>query len=52
MTHVNIMAGGPQACLPAAWEQLPGVWIGVDRGTLRLVRAGIHPELAVGDFDS
>ncbi|MFT8501917.1 MAG: thiamine diphosphokinase, partial [Lacticaseibacillus paracasei] len=27
MTHVNIMAGGPQACLPAAWEQLPGVWI-------------------------
>ncbi|EPC37322.1 Thiamin pyrophosphokinase [Lacticaseibacillus paracasei subsp. paracasei Lpp225] len=52
MTHVNIMAGGPQACLPAAWEQFPGVWIGVDRGTLRLVRAGIHPELAVGDFDS
>ncbi|HAJ54719.1 MAG TPA: thiamine diphosphokinase, partial [Lactobacillus sp.] len=34
------------------WQQLAGEWIGVDRGTLRLVKAGIKPVLAVGDFDS
>ena len=52
MTTINIMAGGPHDDLPTDWQQLPGVWIGVDRGTLHLVEAGIQPDLAVGDFDS
>ncbi|KLI76648.1 MULTISPECIES: thiamine diphosphokinase [Lacticaseibacillus] len=52
MTDVNIMAGGPHENLSEDWQQLVGEWIGVDRGTLRLVKAGIKPVLAVGDFDS
>ena len=52
MTDVNIMAGGPHENLTEDWQQLAGEWIGVDRGTLRLVKAGIKPVLAVGDFDS
>ncbi|QVI33601.1 thiamine diphosphokinase [Lacticaseibacillus chiayiensis] len=52
MTDVNIMAGGPQDNLSGDWQQLTGKWIGVDRGALRLVKAGIQPVLAVGDFDS
>lgn len=52
MTTINIMAGGPHDDLPTDWQQLLGVWIGVDRGTLHLVEAGIQPDLAVGDFDS
>ena len=52
MTTINIMAGGPHDDLPTDWQELPGVWIGVDRGTLHLVEAGIQPDLAVGDFDS
>lgn len=27
-------------------------WVGVDRGALRLIEAGVTPDLAVGDFDS
>ncbi len=27
-------------------------WIGIDRGTLILLEAGITPQFAVGDFDS
>ncbi|KRK13559.1 thiamine pyrophosphokinase [Lacticaseibacillus zeae DSM 20178 = KCTC 3804] len=52
MTDVNIMTGGPHENLSDDWQQLAGEWIGVDRGTLRLVKAGIKPILAVGDFDS
>ena len=33
MTTINIMAGGPHDDLPTDWQQLLGVWIGVDRGT-------------------
>ncbi|KMO63099.1 thiamine pyrophosphokinase, partial [Lacticaseibacillus rhamnosus] len=47
MTTINIMAGGPHDDLPTDWQQLLGVWIGVDRGTLHLVEAGIQPDLAV-----
>lgn len=46
------MLGGPVEQLPADWTQLPGQWIGVDRGTLHLLQHGITPLFAVGDFDS
>ncbi|WP_179395586.1 thiamine diphosphokinase [Lacticaseibacillus absianus] len=52
MTTLNLMVGGPAAALPTDWPQLAGDWVGVDRGTLRLLKAGITPVLAVGDFDS
>ncbi|MFD1484360.1 thiamine diphosphokinase [Lacticaseibacillus baoqingensis] len=52
MTHINLLVGGPQALYPEAWPQMPGIWGGVDRGTLHLLQAGITPRFAVGDFDS
>lgn len=50
--RVNLLLGGPQVNYPAAWQQLPGAWVGVDRGSLHLLQAGITPVMAVGDFDS
>ncbi|WP_125579596.1 thiamine diphosphokinase [Lacticaseibacillus suibinensis] len=52
MTTYNLMVGGPAAALPANWQALPGQWVGVDRGTLRLLTAAMAPVFAVGDFDS
>ena len=52
MTTFNLMVGGPAAALPANWQQLDGQWVGVDRGTLRLLAAALTPAFAVGDFDS
>lgn len=52
MTAFNLMLGGPAHELPEKWPQLPGDWVGVDRGTLHLLQAGITPRFAVGDFDS
>ncbi|WP_461224364.1 thiamine diphosphokinase [Lacticaseibacillus suihuaensis] len=52
MTTLNLMVGGPRELLPAAWQQLDGDWVGVDRGTLHLLEAGVVPTFAVGDFDS
>lgn len=52
MTRLNLMLGGPVEELPANWASLPGDWVGVDRGTLHLLNAGITPVFAVGDFDS
>ncbi len=52
MTRLNLMAGGPTAQLPADWMAVPGDWVGIDRGTLRLIDAGIQPLFCVGDFDS
>lgn len=52
MTLVNLMVGGPVALLPHNWQHLDGTWVGVDRGTLHLLQAGITPQFAVGDFDS
>nr|WP_034550472.1 thiamine diphosphokinase [Carnobacterium funditum] len=54
MTNIAIMVGGPEKCLPdiknRSNESL--IWIGVDRGALRLLDYGIKPVLALGDFDS
>jgi thiamine pyrophosphokinase len=49
-----ILAGGPPAYLPNLFdEKLKNVkWIGVDRGTLTLLKHGIAPIHAFGDFDS
>ena len=52
MTHFNLLVGGPLATLPAAWAQIPGEWIGADRGALHLVDAHLAPTFVVGDFDS
>lgn len=53
MTEFNLLVGGPVSRWPLdllAQTQVP--WIAADRGTLRLLRIGITPQLAVGDFDS
>ncbi|SIT67584.1 thiamine diphosphokinase [Edaphobacillus lindanitolerans] len=49
-----VVAGGPGSVIPPL-GRLSGpdtVFIGADRGALRLVRQGIRPAAAVGDFDS
>lgn len=52
MTTVNLLVGGPTANWPADLAQIPGPWVGADRGALRLVQLGIRPVMVVGDFDS
>ncbi|AVK60299.1 thiamine diphosphokinase [Lactobacillus sp. CBA3605] len=49
---VRLLVGGPTTSWPAQLAQLPGPWVGADRGALRLVKMGIQPVIAVGDFDS
>ncbi|MEJ6400580.1 thiamine diphosphokinase [Nicoliella lavandulae] len=52
--HLNLLVGGPVENWPDALQkhQIKGDWIGVDRGNLRLIKLGIDPKYAVGDFDS
>ncbi|AEB29674.1 thiamine pyrophosphokinase [Carnobacterium sp. 17-4] len=54
MGHLAIMVGGPYERVPVIKnnqsEEL--IWIGVDRGALRLLGQGIVPKIALGDFDS
>ncbi|MFC3882619.1 thiamine diphosphokinase [Bacillus songklensis] len=51
---INILAGGPETRLPSLtdkkWQD--DVWVGVDRGVLRLLQQNIQPSKAFGDFDS
>ncbi|MGV3487812.1 MAG: thiamine diphosphokinase [Tuberibacillus sp.] len=49
-----ILAGGPPAHLPDLNDKRFDhvQWIGVDRGTLTLIKNGITPLQAFGDFDS
>ncbi|MED4851353.1 thiamine diphosphokinase [Caldifermentibacillus hisashii] len=52
---VHIVAGGPERFLPDFEEYKTETkikWIGVDRGTNYLLERGIHPDIAIGDFDS
>lgn len=51
---INILAGGPHELLPSLADEKwqAGVWIGVDRGVLRLLEQNIQPYKAFGDFDS
>lgn len=48
----NLLVGGPKATWPDDLTQITGTWIGVDRGTLRLIDHNIQPVAAIGDFDS
>lgn len=49
-----ILSGGPLDLLPDLKDVFFSdvTWIGVDRGTLTLLQAGIKPVRAFGDFDS
>jgi len=51
-TTVRLLVGWPTTSWPTNLAQLPGPWVGADRGALRLVKLGIQPTIAVGDFDS
>ncbi|MET3728783.1 thiamine pyrophosphokinase [Fictibacillus halophilus] len=52
---INIVAGGPEHLIPDLKPydlKRNHIWIGVDRGTLFLLKNGIFPQHAFGDFDS
>ncbi|MBP3038320.1 thiamine diphosphokinase [Bacillaceae bacterium Marseille-Q3522] len=50
---IHILAGGPEALLPDLTHHNKNCrWIGVDRGVYTLLKNGIVPEAAFGDFDS
>jgi thiamine pyrophosphokinase len=54
--EINIVAGGPEIYIPdlrdLVGKESETVWIGVDRGSLRIMEAGIHLHGVFGDFDS
>ncbi|ETO40198.1 Thiamin pyrophosphokinase [Fructilactobacillus florum 8D] len=54
MKIVNLLSGGPAANWPTdiASQFQQGVAVGIDRGALSLLKMGISPRAAVGDFDS
>ncbi|MCM0598726.1 thiamine diphosphokinase [Periweissella fabalis] len=54
MQRLNILVGGPTELWPQELidKQIPGDWLGVDRGAIRLLEHGITPLIAIGDFDS
>jgi thiamine pyrophosphokinase len=49
-----IVAGGPTSHLPpfSEYDREHVRWVGVDRGLYTLIKSGIVPEQAFGDFDS
>ncbi|MGD6962898.1 thiamine diphosphokinase [Fictibacillus phosphorivorans] len=52
---ISIVAGGPEHLIPDLKPydlSSDHIWIGVDRGTLFLLRNDIFPQYAFGDFDS
>ncbi|MCP9311832.1 thiamine diphosphokinase [Liquorilactobacillus satsumensis] len=51
---INLLVGGPVCEWPEQLfeDQKAALWVGADRGALRLVKHGIKPALAIGDFDS
>lgn len=51
---INILGGGPVELLPNLHEynEKDSIWVGVDRGVFTLLKRGLHPEIAIGDFDS
>jgi len=53
MKKVAIVGGGPEEAIPDLnFYDEDVVWIGADRGAHMLLKQGIHPTEAVGDFDS
>ncbi|CRK80529.1 thiamine diphosphokinase [Neobacillus massiliamazoniensis] len=51
---INIVAGGPEDLLPNLndYNEDQASWVGVDRGVFNLLKRGIKPTIAFGDFDS
>lgn len=51
---INIVAGGPGNVIPdlALFKGPNVIWAGVDRGVQAIIRSGIQPHVAIGDFDS
>ncbi|MGB3160418.1 MAG: thiamine diphosphokinase [Carnobacterium sp.] len=54
MTNIAIMVGGPENYLLETQikSNTDLIWIGVDRGAIRLLDSGVKPAIALGDFDS
>jgi len=52
--EINILAGGPEDLLPDLnlYTNKDSIWIGADRGVFHLLKRGIKPSVAFGDFDS
>ena len=51
---INIIGAGPVDLLPnlATYNEEGSIWVGVDRGVYHLLKSGLQPEIAFGDFDS
>lgn len=56
MKHIGVMLGGPTDLWPSTLHSDNDApitdWLGVDRGSLRLLEKGIVPVTAIGDYDS
>lgn len=56
MKRVNILLGGPKSEYPEELlsdpANIPGPWVGADRGNVYLISHGVTPKMAIGDFDS
>lgn len=52
--RTNLLVGGPQDLIPVdlVKKRQAENWIGVDHGASLLLKWGITPQIAVGDFDS
>lgn len=51
---IHILGGGPLDLLPELrkYDDKNIIWVGVDRGVYTLLKQGIKPSMAIGDFDS
>jgi thiamine pyrophosphokinase len=51
---IHILGGGPNEFIPDlhSYHKKEVIWVGVDRGVITLLKAGITPMKAFGDFDS
>ncbi|WP_105955984.1 thiamine diphosphokinase [Apilactobacillus quenuiae] len=54
MKVVNLLVGGPTYLWPNNLKvgNIKENWIGVDRGSFRLIEMGINPIVSIGDYDS
>lgn len=57
MKEINLLVGGPKRDWPVDFEHILAttkdeIWVGADLGAVELVKHGIKPALAVGDFDT
>ena len=52
---INLLVGGPIENYPERLlenRDQDELWVGADKGAVRLCEAGIRPLLSIGDFDS